>query len=91
MGLLYGSAGRLTAENGGFRTGQWDRGTAPARSSYGSSLDGSLGRGPGRSSIERLSMSSQGSFDAASSQNSDSEYPLGEDTEAATPRVVTDF
>jgi hypothetical protein len=23
MGLLYGRAGRLTAENGGFRPGQW--------------------------------------------------------------------
>ena len=23
MGLLYGRAGRLTAENGGFRRGQW--------------------------------------------------------------------
>jgi hypothetical protein len=25
MGLLYGRAGRLTAENGGFRPGQYER------------------------------------------------------------------
>ena len=30
MGLLYGRAGRLTAENGGFRPGQWFNCSDPA-------------------------------------------------------------
>jgi hypothetical protein len=53
MGLLYGRAGRLTAENGGFRRGQWRHMLAlregdPAIKAY---LDGAVGPGVAKASL----------------------------------------
>jgi hypothetical protein len=44
MGLLYGRAGRLTAQNGGFRLGQWSNELPPGQSctrqGFGGYFDG---------------------------------------------------